>query len=313
MDDGKLFLSNDDVMRLANIVLLRIHAFLGRNDPNFKDRTYISIYGIPRGGIPPSYAVKAESERQIGTKKILLTDDPSQADAFVDDIVDSGSTQEAWQSKYDTPFFALVDKQNPASEAFGRWVVFPWEGDASSGIEDNIRRILQFCGEDPSREGLLETPKRVAKALSFWTQGYSQDPVEILKTFEDGAENCDEMVIVRDIPFYSKCEHHMADIFGTASIAYIPDGRIVGLSKLNRLLDVFARRLQVQERLTNQIADALTSALEPKGVGVVIRARHMCMESRGVCQQGHHTITSALRGVLKTDPAARAEFMSLVK
>jgi GTP cyclohydrolase I len=121
------------------------------------------------------------------------------------------------------------------------------------------------------------------------------------------------MVIVKDIPIYSKCEHHLADIFGTATIAYIPNGRIVGLSKLSRLADMFARRLQVQERLTSQIANALDEHLKPKGVGVMIRARHMCMESRGVRQQGHHTITTALRGVMLSEPATRSEFLMFAK
>lgn len=164
---------------------------------------------------------------------------------------------------------------------------------------------------DHDREGLVETPARVVKAWAHWTSGYSVDIGKLLKTFEDGAEDYDGMVIVKDIPIYSKCEHHLADIFGTATIAYIPNGRVVGLSKLSRLADAFARRLQVQERLTTQIADSLVEHLKPLGVGVVIRARHMCMESRGICQQGHHTITSALRGVLKSEPEARAEFMRL--
>lgn len=161
------------------------------------------------------------------------------------------------------------------------------------------------------REGLQETPDRVAKAWEFWTSGYGMDPAEILKTFEDGAEGVDEMVVVKDIPVYSHCEHHMAAIFGTVTIGYLPNKRIVGLSKLSRLVNVYARRLQVQERLTCQIADALVTHLAPLGCGVVIKARHMCMESRGVCQQGHHTITSALRGVLKTEPDARSEFLRL--
>jgi len=161
------------------------------------------------------------------------------------------------------------------------------------------------------RQGLQETPERVAKAWEFWTSGYDQDPAAVLKCFEDGAEGVDEMVIVKDIPFYSKCEHHLADIFGTATVAYIPNGRVVGLSKLSRVVEIFARRLQVQERLTNQIADALHDNLEPLGVGVIIRARHMCMESRGICQQGHHTITSALRGNIKSQHETRAEFMML--
>jgi GTP cyclohydrolase I len=176
-------------------------------------------------------------------------------------------------------------------------------------------RLICEAAEDTGptgelREGLQETPDRVAKAWAFWLSGYDKDPADVLKVFEDGAKDYDEMVMVKDIPIYSKCEHHLADIFGTATIAYIPNGKVVGLSKLSRLADIFARRLQVQERLTVQIADALWSNLSPKGCGVIIRARHMCMESRGLCQQGHHTITSALRGVMKQgDP--RAEFLKL--
>lgn len=168
--------------------------------------------------------------------------------------------------------------------------------------------------ENSRREGLRDTPKRVAKAMQHWFGGYNADIAGILSTqFQDGGEGYDEMVVVKDIPFYSKCEHHMADIFGTATVAYIPNGRVVGLSKISRVVDAFARRLQVQERLTKQIADALVEHLQPKGVGVVIRARHMCMESRGICQQGHYTITSALRGVLKDEADARAEFMALAR
>lgn len=166
-------------------------------------------------------------------------------------------------------------------------------------------------GDDISREGLTETPARVAKAWAHWTSGYDVDIAKLLKTFADGAEGYDGMVIVKDIPIYSKCEHHLADIFGTATIAYIPNGCVVGLSKLSRLADAFARRLQVQERLTTQIANSLVEHLQPLGVGVLIRARHMCMESRGICQQGHHTITSALRGVIRDQSDARAEFMRL--
>lgn len=162
-------------------------------------------------------------------------------------------------------------------------------------------------GEDPFREGIQETPARFAKAWAHWTSGYNIDPQALLKSFEEGDYN--EMVIVKDIPLYSKCEHHIADIFGTATVAYIPSGRVVGLSKLSRLVNVFARRLQVQERMTVQIADALwNSPLSPRGVGVRLKCRHMCMESRGICQQGHHTVTTALRGVLEVgDP--RNEFL----
>lgn len=172
-----------------------------------------------------------------------------------------------------------------------------------------FEQLIRTIDGEGDREGLQETPMRVAKAWDEWTSGYHVDIKSLLKTFEDGANNYDEMVIVKDIPIYSKCEHHLADIFGTATIAYIPNGKVVGLSKLSRLADAFARRLQVQERLTVQIADALEEHLHPKGVGVLIRARHMCMESRGTRQQGHHTITTALRGVLREDARARSEFL----
>lgn len=161
------------------------------------------------------------------------------------------------------------------------------------------------------REGLQETPQRVAKAWQAWLSGYGKDPSAILKVFEDGAEGVDEMVLVKDIPFYSHCEHHLAPFFGTATVAYIPKGKIVGLSKISRLVDMFARRLQVQERMTTQIADAIDKHLQPTGCAVLVKARHMCMESRGICQQGHHTVTSALRGVMRDDALARAEFLKL--
>jgi GTP cyclohydrolase I len=170
---------------------------------------------------------------------------------------------------------------------------------------------------DTLREGLTDTPTRVSKAWGFWTSGYRKEAETIVKVFADGAENVDEMIIEVDIPFYSHCEHHLAPFFGLASVAYIPqagpDGRVLGLSKMNRLVDMFARRLQVQERLTNQIADAMEQFVQPLGCGVHIRARHMCVESRGVEHRGCSTITNALRGVIKTQPDTRAEFMAMAK
>lgn len=178
-------------------------------------------------------------------------------------------------------------------------------------IQNATEELLYVIGEDPNRDGLLETPSRVAKAWAKWTEGYSQDPADFLKTFDEG--NYDEMVVVKDIPLYSTCEHHLAAIFGTVTIGYIPRGKVLGLSKLSRVANVFARRLQVQERMTVQIADALfDSDLKARGVGVVIRARHLCMESRGICQQGHHTVTSALRGVIK-EGEPRSEFLRLAE
>jgi len=172
--------------------------------------------------------------------------------------------------------------------------------------------LLRMIGEDPEREGLKDTPRRVAAAWREWAWGYGKDPAAVLRTFKDGAEQCgDEMVIVHNIPIISKCEHHLADITGTAHVGYIPDGRIVGLSKLARVTEIFSRRLQVQERLTNQVADTIVEGLEPKGVGVIIRASHACMSTRGVKIHGSVTTTSAMRGALLVKPAARAEFLSL--
>lgn len=164
--------------------------------------------------------------------------------------------------------------------------------------------------DNPLREGLQETPARAAKAWKFWCSGYDEDPADVLKVFEDGAAGYDEMVTVKDIPIYSQCEHHLASIFGTCTISYIPNGKVVGLSKLSRLADIYARRLQVQERMTVQIADALMEHLQPHGVGVQLNCRHMCMESRGISKQGTTTVTTALRGVLKDQPGPRAEFLA---
>lgn len=178
-------------------------------------------------------------------------------------------------------------------------------------IAFHVAGILEHLDNNHSRSGLAETPLRVAKAMQFWTQGKDVDPASLLKVFEDGGEGYDNMVVVKDIPFYSQCEHHLAPFFGTATIAYIPNGKIVGLSKLSRVLDAYARRLQVQERLTCQVADLLEKELQPLGVGVYLNARHMCCESRGISKQGLTTSTCALRGVIKTQPETRAEFMSL--
>jgi len=179
--------------------------------------------------------------------------------------------------------------------------------------EQDWRRLIISLGEDPDRAGLVETPSRVAKAWKHWTSGYTQDPSELLKVFEDGAEGYNELVIIRGIPVYSHCEHHLAPFFGKATIGYVPDGKVVGLSKLTRLVDCFAKRLQAQERLTVQIANALMTHLEPKAVGVVIHCRHLCMESRGIRTQGEETITSTMLGDLLSNLALRTEFLTLAK
>ena len=178
--------------------------------------------------------------------------------------------------------------------------------------EDNfVRQLLIYIGEDPDREGLKETPQRVLKAWKELTSGYNVDVSKLLKCFEDAAKNYNELVIVHNIPIVSTCEHHLASIVGIAHIGYIPKGRLVGLSKLARLADVYARRLTVQEVMTSQIADALVKYLEPVGVGVLVRANHACMSTRGVKIHGSTTTTSAMRGVLLLEASARKEFMDL--
>ena len=182
--------------------------------------------------------------------------------------------------------------------------------DLADPLESLVRSMLKEVGEDPGRDGLVRTPARVAKSLRFFSQGYQQDPVEILNNALFDV-SYDEMVIVKDVDFYSLCEHHMLPFFGRAHIAYLPKGKVVGLSKIPRLVEMFSRRLQVQERLTTQIAETLEQVLEPKGVAVVVESIHLCMMMRGVAQQNASAITSSMRGAFERDPKTRAEFMEL--
>jgi GTP cyclohydrolase I len=182
--------------------------------------------------------------------------------------------------------------------------------EADKEFEELVRRELELLGEDPKREGLLRTPARVARSLKWMTQGYGSSAEEVVGNgiFKEAHDN---MIMVRDIEVYSMCEHHMLPFFGKAHVAYIPNGKIVGLSKIPRIVDVYAQRLQVQERLTEQIAEGLCSVLDPAGVGVVIEAYHLCMMMRGVQKQNSKTITSALRGAFREDPKTRDEFLRL--
>lgn len=175
-----------------------------------------------------------------------------------------------------------------------------------------LRDIIRAIGDDPDREGLQETPDRVVKAWGTWFGGYAADIPGLFKVFEDGAERADEIVLLTNVPVFSHCEHHMTPIIGHAHVAYIPDGKIVGISKLARVVDAFARRLQVQERLTNQIADTIEAYLSPIAVGVIITAEHLCMSTRGVQMPGVKTTTSAMRGAFRTEPEARAELLTLI-
>ena len=269
-----------------------------------RSSTMLRLYGVPRGGIPAVYLVARALHNHF---KVAIIQNWATADWIIDDIIDSGATRKRYPKKAN--FAALYEKP-------GEWLQFPWECDAEGedvSASDIPLRLLQFMGEDPQREGLKETPARYLQAWREFTSGYNVDIKMLFKSFEDGAHNYDEMVVVQNIPVHSQCEHHMVPFFGTATVAYIPNARIIGLSKINRLVYAFARRLQVQERLTTQIADAMDENLKPKGVGVVIKCRHMCVEARGIRQQGSVTVTSALRGAMRHDASARAEFMGIIK
>lgn len=292
---NKMYLTHADVEYFVE----KMHEEIQRD---FQPKTSILVYPVPRGGIPIAYLLL----KQNGGYSIVNS--PDEADIIVDDLIDSGATRE----RFSKPFHAAFDKQ---AGFHNKWIVFPWEvsNDKDESITDNVTRLLQYIGEDVTREGLRDTPARVAKAWQEWTEGYRVNIPELFTSFSDGAERYDQMIVIKDIPFYSHCEHHLAPFFGTATVAYIPEKRIVGLSKLNRVVNAYAKRLQVQERLTDQIADCLMENLRPVGVGVSVKARHLCMESRGISQQGHHTVTTALRGTFMSDSQCRAEFLSMVK
>ena len=302
----KIFLSLEDINQRAKDVADLIVSY-----PGVSDVQYPTIYGIPRGGISAALAILIALREH--NPSWAMTSIPEYATAFVDDIIDSGNTMQRYLKKHQRAIggFALVDKlRNPYDKG---WFVFPWEakdGKDDEGIQENVKRLLQYIGEDPEREGLVETPARVEKAYREWFSGYGHEGYEVLKTFEDGAEKTDEMIVVGPISFYSHCEHHIAPFFGSVHIAYIPDGKIVGLSKFARLVEIYSRRLQVQERLTAQIAESLQEGLCPKGVAVLVKARHLCMESRGAKSIGSTTTTSKLLGAMKTSEA-RSEFLRL--
>jgi GTP cyclohydrolase I len=178
--------------------------------------------------------------------------------------------------------------------------------------EEAVRTLIRWAGDDPLREGLVETPGRVARAYAEFFSGYLSDPLQILATTFSEVDGYDEMVVLKDIRFESYCEHHMVPIIGRAHVAYLPDHRVVGISKLARLVDTYAKRLQIQEKMTVQIADALNTVLQPKGVGVILEAAHQCMSTRGVHKPGTSLVTSRMLGAFREDPSTRREFLSII-
>ena len=256
----------------------------------------VAVWGIPRGG-----SIVAGLAQRYGAIPVL---EPGEASIALDDIIDSGATRDRMLSQYNLDTLALVDK---AAEGIGDWVHFPWEEPPEQDIASSVLRCLQYLGEDPSRDGLRDTPRRVVASWSQLYGGYAVDLSGVLRWFDDPT---DEMIISKDIQFYSMCEHHMLPFFGRAAVGYIPDGKVIGISKLSRIVETYARRLQTQERLTHQVGRALEGMV--KGVAVHITAQHFCMMARGVNQQHSEMVTNYLTGVFRDSPEARNEFLMAV-
>lgn len=275
----------------------------------YQGRDFKYVYGVPRGGLVPASIIATQLKLEL-----IETPHPDNT-LVIDELIDTGDTllqyeaqgfvtDALWRKPHSPKHLA------PNSKELDGWLVFPWERGKEIGPEDAVVRLLEWIGEDPTREGLIDTPKRVTKALREMTEGYREDPEKILGVTFDVA--FDQMVTLKDIPFVSLCEHHMLPFEGRASVAYIPNGRVVGLSKLARVVDTFAKRLQVQERLTQQIAEAINTYVGGLGVGVIIKSRHTCMCYRGIKKDGT-MVTSVTLGLMREDPRARMEFLSLVK
>lgn len=270
----------------------------------------LGVYGVPRGGIIPAllvvYALKEE------TVNCRMVEDVREAHIIIDDVCDSGETKERFTALHPKKgFYTIVDKQGRHSHWKNRWVVFPWERmQEEKGPEENIKRILEYIGDDVNREGLQETPHRVVKSYEKLFGGYKQEPKDVVKVFRD---SYDEIVLLKDIEFYSTCEHHMLPFFGRAHIAYIPLGQVVGVSKLARILEIYTRRLQIQERICQQVTAALDDLLEPKGSACILEAQHFCMTSRGIEKQKSVMVTSSLTGPFQKNPNTRNELMNLIK
>jgi len=256
----------------------------------------VAVWGIPRGG-----SIVAGLAMRYGAIPVI---DPKEASIALDDIIDSGATREYILGQHSLKTLALVDK---GVEGIDDWVHFPWEESPEQDIASSVLRCLQYLGEDASRDGLRDTPRRVVASWKELYGGYDVDLSKTLRWFDDPT---DEMIVSKDIQFYSTCEHHMLPFFGRAAVGYIPSGKVIGISKLSRIVETYARRLQTQERLTHQIGQALEGMVA--GVAVHITAQHFCMMSRGVNQQHSEMITNYLTGPFRDKPEARNEFLMAV-
>jgi GTP cyclohydrolase I len=251
-------------------------------DPDMALRAHVAV---PVAEVVPNWVHPVSGQRAEEIAESLTAGDPSGSPTKVIEL--------------STPYVGRIQDFDDTTEVY------------SPRLESLIRDQLIEIGEDPEREGLLRTPLRVAKAMDYLTSGYTTSLEEVVNNAVFDAEGAEEMVLVRDVEFYSMCEHHMLPFFGKATVAYLPKGKIIGLSKIARVVDVFARRLQVQERLTNQVADALDEILDPHGVAVIMEGQHLCMMMRGVQKQESNTVTSSMRGTFRTDARTRSEFLEL--
>lgn len=269
-----------------------------------------SIYAVPRGGAPLASALSV-----LLTLPIISKDKITSNTLIVDDLVDSGQTR----SQFLTNYFACLHLKSHAKyfpdfvlyKGIDAWIVYWWEENEIDSASDIVLRQLQYIGEDPNREGLIETPKRVLKAWDHIFSGYKQNEDALIKVFD--SDGYDQIVLLKNIEMFSTCEHHLMSFFGKAHVAYIPNKKVLGISKLARIVDMYSKRLQIQERIGEQVTDFLEKKLNPKGVACIIEAQHLCMQMRGVEKQNSVMVTSSLKGVFKKDQKAREELMRLIK
>jgi GTP cyclohydrolase I len=262
----------------------------------------LAVWGVPRGGTEAAKLLEDQN---------LIVATPETADVIVDDLVDSGATKRRYEKEYPSKRFVVAYDKQKEPDFRGKWIVFPWEKPDDGELHTHVARLLQGIGQDTNREGLLKTPERVVKALREMTAGYGMDPAVALGTvFRD--EQCDQMVVCDNIEFSSLCEHHLMPFFGVAHIGYIPhDNLVVGLSKLGRVVDVYARRLQVQERMGREVAAAIEKHVSPH-VAVLLEAKHACMMCRGVRKQSSVMRTSSLLGNFRKQEV-RMEFFEMIR
>jgi GTP cyclohydrolase I len=275
-------------------------------------KNYQIIYPVPKNGLFVAIELSLKLNIAIENEYDSILNYGKEDVLIVDDLIDSGKTLEKYPG-YDKAVLYVKNEKHTEVNYFAfslnKWIVFPWEEEKD--IEDIIIRQLEYIGENPNREGLKDTPKRVIKSWEELYAGYNQKSKDIIKVFKDGV--CDQLVLLKDIEFYSTCEHHLLPFFGKIHVGYIPDGKVIGVSKLARLVEIYSRRLQIQERLVQQIADDLEKFLNPLGVMIVCEAQHFCMTSRGVEKQHSKMITSDIKGVFKNKIEARQEFLNLIK